>query len=152
VRVRILIGVGLLATLAACARHEATDAKQVAQNTAGQTGSAALPQSGSAPGAQTGNAAMPQDRNAAAAQDRNAATPQTGTPAPLPKGSDGVRRISIDDARTEVEQGRAVIFDVRGKDQYDAGHVPGAKVVPVGEVDDRLNEFPKDKLIVTYCA
>jgi rhodanese-related sulfurtransferase len=61
----------------------------------------------------------------------------------LPKGSDGVPRISIDDARTEVEQGRAVIFDVRGKDQYDAGHIPGAKVVPVGEVDDRCVSSPR---------
>jgi hypothetical protein len=152
--IRALVSVALVsAALAACAQHEDSSPKQTAQNTVGaQSGNAVLPQSGNAASPQTGNGAGAQDRNAAAAQDRNAATPKTGSPAALPTGSDGVRRISIDDARTAVDQGRAVIFDVRGQEAYDAGHIVGAKLVPVGEVEQRLAEFPKDKLIVTYCA
>jgi len=35
---------------------------------------------------------------------------------------------------------------------YDLGHIPGAKLIPAGEILNHLNELPKDKLIVTYCS
>ena len=35
---------------------------------------------------------------------------------------------------------------------YDQGHIPGAKLIPVGEVANRIAEFPRDKKIVTYCS
>ena len=153
-RRRALMGIAFaVAVLGACGCHD-EGTRQMAQNQSGaQTGSAVMPQAGSAAGAQTGNAAMPQDRNAATPQDRNAATPQSGnSQPPTTPGSDGVKRISIDDARAAVDQGKAVIFDVRGKEAYAAGHIPGSKVVGLDELNDRLADFPKDKLIITYCA
>ena len=30
--------------------------------------------------------------------------------------------------------------------------IPGSKLIPVGDVANRVNEFPRNKLIVTYCS
>jgi rhodanese-related sulfurtransferase len=51
-----------------------------------------------------------------------------------------------------VKEGKAVVIDVRSQDAYDAGHIPGAKLIPSGEITVRANELPKDKLIITYCS
>ena len=46
-----------------------------------------------------------------------------------------------------------VILDVREQYEYDEGHIPGALLVPYGEIADRAeNELPdKDQLILVYC-
>lgn len=46
---------------------------------------------------------------------------------------------------------RPLIVDVRAKDAYDAGHIKGAESFPEADVDTRVNELPKDKLVVAYC-
>jgi hypothetical protein len=46
---------------------------------------------------------------------------------------------------------RPLIIDVRAKEAYDAGHIAGAISFPESDVDTRINELPKDKLIVAYC-
>ena len=66
--------------------------------------------------------------------------------------ADGVRRISVQEARAAADSGRAVIFDVRNRESYEAGHIRGAKQVDYDQVAQHLSEFPKDKLIITYCA
>ena len=44
-----------------------------------------------------------------------------------------------------------LIIDVRTKEEYDEGHIGGATLLPVQELEDRLNELPKDKPIIVYC-
>lgn len=46
---------------------------------------------------------------------------------------------------------RPLIIDVRAKESYDQGHIAGAISFPESDVDTRINELPKDKLIVAYC-
>lgn len=36
----------------------------------------------------------------------------------------------------------AVLIDVREPDEYDAVHVPGAQLIPLGTVPDRLDDVP----------
>ncbi len=45
-----------------------------------------------------------------------------------------------------------LILDVRGPDQYAAGHIAGAHSFPESEVPLRVAELPRDRLIVVYCA
>ncbi|MEN6546743.1 MAG: metalloregulator ArsR/SmtB family transcription factor [Armatimonadia bacterium] len=45
----------------------------------------------------------------------------------------------------------SVLVDVRPKEEYDAGHIPSAISIPLAELDQRLEELPKEKLIVVYC-
>jgi rhodanese-related sulfurtransferase len=46
---------------------------------------------------------------------------------------------------------RDVVFlDVRQPREYTSGHLPGAKLIPLGELGNRLEELGKDKPIVIY--
>jgi rhodanese-related sulfurtransferase len=44
-----------------------------------------------------------------------------------------------------------LVLDVRPREEYAAGHVPGAVSIPVAELKRRLKELPKNKEIVAYC-
>ena len=46
---------------------------------------------------------------------------------------------------------RAVLIDVREQYEWDAGHIEGARHVPLGELAHRLSEMPADADIVFYC-
>jgi rhodanese-related sulfurtransferase len=46
---------------------------------------------------------------------------------------------------------RPLIIDVRSAETYDSGHIAGAISFPEADVDARIAELPKDKLIVAYC-
>jgi len=50
-----------------------------------------------------------------------------------------------------VEEGEAVLIDIRFPDEYEAWHMGFSKNIPLNELPDRLNELPKDKLIITAC-
>ena len=77
-------------------------------------------------------------------------------PAPLPGSdtvyADGVRRITAAELETMMKNGQAVVVDVRNQVAYNLGHIPGAKLIPAGEILNHVNELPRDKMIVTYCA
>ena len=86
------------------------------------------------------------------ATSTTATTTAGATPHPTSTPNDGVRRVTTDEARAMVERGEAVLVDVRAKAQYDQGHIRGAVCVPRTEIDKRLAQLPKDKLIIFYCA
>lgn len=44
-----------------------------------------------------------------------------------------------------------VVLDVRPREEYEAGHIPGAVSIPIGELKRRLKELPKRREIVAYC-
>ena len=43
------------------------------------------------------------------------------------------------------------LVDVRGTEQYAAGHIPGARNIPLETLSSTFYSLPKDKMIVTYC-
>ena len=46
----------------------------------------------------------------------------------------------------------AVVFDARGADDYKAGHIPGAKNLPVKDVSAEALGSNKDAVLVFYCG
>ena len=44
------------------------------------------------------------------------------------------------------------LVDVREPSEFDAGHVDGAVNIPLGQVRDRLDEFPRDRATWVYCG
>jgi hydroxyacylglutathione hydrolase len=44
-----------------------------------------------------------------------------------------------------------VVLDVRGRNEWDAGHIPGAIHLPLGELQERLAEIPADQPIAVHC-
>jgi rhodanese-related sulfurtransferase len=51
----------------------------------------------------------------------------------------------------KVRSGDVLVLDVRPADEFEAGHLPHARSIPVQELEQRLDDLPKDKLIVAYC-
>lgn len=43
------------------------------------------------------------------------------------------------------------ILDVREDWEYAEGHIPGATLIPLGQIPNRLSEIPKDAQVVTVC-
>lgn len=52
----------------------------------------------------------------------------------------------IDVATLAAQRDEVQLVDVRNPDEYDAGHVPGAQLLPLPELPDRLDELPDGKL------
>ena len=52
---------------------------------------------------------------------------------------------------TRVLQGEAVLLDVRPLEEYRAGHIPGARSIPMEELEQRVAELPSGHQIVAYC-
>lgn len=50
-----------------------------------------------------------------------------------------------------VREGEVTLLDVRPAEEYRAGHIPGARSVPLTELRRRLRELPKGREVVAYC-
>mgnify|MGYP003303705103 CR=1 FL=1 len=46
-----------------------------------------------------------------------------------------------------------IVLDVREQEEYDAGHIPGAILIPYTQIEEKANEMltDKDQLILVYC-
>ena len=58
--------------------------------------------------------------------------------------------ISVDELAPELASG-AMLLDVREVEEWQEGRVPGGKLVPLGEVVDRLNEIPSNGRLYVIC-
>ena len=45
-----------------------------------------------------------------------------------------------------------LVIDVRQASEYKDGHIPGAKLMPLSEVETRLFTLPSDRDLIFYCA
>ncbi|MFN2531183.1 MAG: rhodanese-like domain-containing protein [Pyrinomonadaceae bacterium] len=66
--------------------------------------------------------------------------------------ADGARRVTIAELQTLLKEGKVAVIDVRNQASYDQGHIPGARLIPAGEILNHVDELPKNKTIVTYCS
>lgn len=64
----------------------------------------------------------------------------------------GLPQISAEEARAMQAIGEAVWIDVRGINEFVAGHVPGARHIPLGYLEQTLSEVPKDRPIILQCG
>jgi rhodanese-related sulfurtransferase/DNA-binding HxlR family transcriptional regulator len=62
-----------------------------------------------------------------------------------------VEAIDRDELRKRLRRGEVVLIDVRPGEEYEAGHIDGARSIPIDELDERLAELPADREVVAYC-
>lgn len=72
-----------------------------------------------------------------------------------PANESAVRSVSPDEITQGLSIGKTpLILDVRTAEEFNSGHVPGAILVPVDELPDRLDilrEIKKEREVVVYC-
>jgi len=66
-----------------------------------------------------------------------------------------VKSFTAEEARSfmgERKIERFTLLDVRQPGEYESEHIPGAKLIPLPDLDNRLNEIASDKPTIVYCA
>jgi rhodanese-related sulfurtransferase/DNA-binding MarR family transcriptional regulator len=63
----------------------------------------------------------------------------------------GVEVVDRNELATRLEQGAVVVLDVRPPAEFGAGHIAGARSVPLGELRQHLKALPADTDVVAYC-
>lgn len=61
-----------------------------------------------------------------------------------------VPEVDVDEL-DRARAGGAAVIDVRQPDEYDAGHVPGARLIPLAEVGVRMGEVPTEGPVYVIC-
>lgn len=62
-----------------------------------------------------------------------------------------VREVSPSEAQRLISEEGALLIDVREPDEWQSARIPGARLVPRGEILDRLEEIPRDRPLVIQC-
>ena len=69
------------------------------------------------------------------------------TPAPPDTASVEITPVQ---AYEKIQQG-AFVLDVRSQEEWDQFHIAGSTLIPLDQLQNRLDELPKDKEIVVIC-
>jgi rhodanese-related sulfurtransferase len=60
------------------------------------------------------------------------------------------KEVTVSQAASLRDAG-AFVLDVREQEEWNAFHIPGATLIPLGQLQSRLSEVPKDKQILVVC-
>lgn len=96
-------------------------------------------------------------KNAAGDKPNNDKAATSAAPSSTPPAAVGLPDRDPALAKRLVEEENAVLLDVRTQEEWDSGHIEGAKHIPIADLKDRLGEVEtltqgdKGKPIVTYC-
>ena len=71
----------------------------------------------------------------------------------LNRGTSGVPNLSATEAVLLLNRDKPLVLDVRDAAEFAAGHIQGAKNIPVAELANRLKEIEKfkDKPVLVHC-
>jgi rhodanese-related sulfurtransferase/DNA-binding HxlR family transcriptional regulator len=64
---------------------------------------------------------------------------------------DEVEAIGRDELVARLARGDVVLVDVRPTEEFEAGHIDGARSIPIEELKRRLDEIPGGREVVAYC-
>jgi rhodanese-related sulfurtransferase len=62
-----------------------------------------------------------------------------------------VEAIGRDELVARLARGDVVLVDVRPEEEYAAGHIEGARSIPLEELERRLADLPAEREVVAYC-
>ena len=66
-------------------------------------------------------------------------------------GRDESQPVDSRDLLDRLNRDEITVIDVRPEDEYAAGHLPGARSIPVDELEAHLDELDPEREIVAYC-
>ena len=66
-------------------------------------------------------------------------------------GRDQFEAVTFKELRQLIRDGDVTVLDVRPAEEYESGHIPGARSIPVAELKRRLREVPQGREVIAYC-
>jgi rhodanese-related sulfurtransferase/DNA-binding HxlR family transcriptional regulator len=64
---------------------------------------------------------------------------------------DPVEAIGREELLERLKRGDVVLVDVRPEEEFAAGHIDGARSIPLEELERRIAELPAEREVVAYC-
>jgi rhodanese-related sulfurtransferase len=64
---------------------------------------------------------------------------------------DSLEAVCAEELLAKSREGGAIVLDVRPEEEYRAGHITGARSVPLERLEAYLEQIPKDREVVAYC-
>ena len=64
---------------------------------------------------------------------------------------DELEPVTLSELRTLIRKDQVTVIDVRPREEYEAGHIPGAISIPIAEMKRRIAEVPKAREVIAYC-
>ncbi len=64
---------------------------------------------------------------------------------------DRLEPVQLDELQRRLNEEGVIVLDVRPAEEYEAGHIAGARSIPHDELEARLEEIPAHAQIVAYC-
>lgn len=62
------------------------------------------------------------------------------------------KNINFEQAKELIEKDKVILLDVRTEEEYITGHIPNSVLIPLDELEERLNELSElDTKIIVYC-
>jgi rhodanese-related sulfurtransferase/predicted transcriptional regulator len=62
-----------------------------------------------------------------------------------------VEEIDRDELIARMRRRDVVLLDVRPRDEFAAGHIEGARSIPLDDLEEHLEELPSDREVIAYC-
>lgn len=63
----------------------------------------------------------------------------------------GFEEVNREELVQRVKSGSVTVLDVRPREEFCYGHIPGAISVPLADLENRLKELPPDREVIAYC-
>lgn len=67
------------------------------------------------------------------------------------RARDALEPVSRDDLLSRLRGDLVTLLDVRPEDEFAFGHLPGARNIPLAELERRLDELPTNREVIAYC-
>jgi rhodanese-related sulfurtransferase len=65
--------------------------------------------------------------------------------------SEGYRNVSSEEAKQLIDNKEVVVLDVRTSEEYQEGHIPNAILLPLQELEIKLNDLDKEETYIVVC-
>jgi rhodanese-related sulfurtransferase/DNA-binding transcriptional ArsR family regulator len=64
---------------------------------------------------------------------------------------DDLEAVDMSELWRRLSDGDVVVLDVRPETEFVEGHIPGARSIPLAELESRLAELPPEAEVIAYC-
>jgi 3-mercaptopyruvate sulfurtransferase SseA len=71
---------------------------------------------------------------------------------PTPASVSQVQRVSLEDAKAAFDAKKAIFIDVRDSGSFNQAHILGAVLIPVSDLESRMDELDPKSWIIPYCT